>query len=368
MICLTLLWSVSIDAKASESASSGTFGDISSVTGAVFVNTISNGFSYAVNSSITCTLDGDKGILLGNIYNTSGADRYTISFTLTAPAYQYTGGITFGIFGISGSPVVGIGKSATCGSSYYYLGTSASDAVLVSGGVIGPGVTYSGSVTLDCLDGTTPVYLYIRGSASKQREGSYTVTGTAISAFSLPLAGMITSNCEFPLSVKGITYTKVVGGDELLDETKKQTDIMEEQKETTKNIFEAIADFFGGFFDGIINAVKGLFIPEDGYFSDFFERLNDFFSEKLGVLYAPIDMFIDILTGVANAGTGDSGIPFPGIKVGEYVILAPQTVSISSILGDFPGLQEKVYFATDILMIGAVLWLLQGKLREVLKN
>lgn len=144
--------------------------------------------------------------------------------------------------------------------------------------------------------------------------------------------------------------------------------IAQDTANTTHSIFDKISDFFAGFFDGIINALKSLFIPDDEFFSDFFTRLNDFFSEKLGALYTPIDLFIRLLQAIQNATAGNAGIPFPGLKWQDTYLIEPQTVNLQSIADDFDGLQDKIYFVTDVIMVGAVIWLLQTKLREVLKG
>lgn len=144
--------------------------------------------------------------------------------------------------------------------------------------------------------------------------------------------------------------------------------IAQDTANTTHSIFDKISDFFSGFFDGIINALKSLFIPDDEFFSDFFTRLNDFFSEKLGALYTPIDLFIRLLQAIQNATAGNAGIPFPGLKWQDTYLIEPQTVNLQSIADDFDGLQDKIYFVTDVIMVGAVIWLLQTKLREVLKG
>ena len=144
--------------------------------------------------------------------------------------------------------------------------------------------------------------------------------------------------------------------------------IAQDTANTTHSIFDKISDFFSGFFDGIINALKSLFIPDDEFFSDFFTRLNDFFSEKLGALYTPIDLFIRLLQAVQNASAGNAGIPFPGLKWQDTYLIEPQTVNLQTIADDFDGLQDKIYFVTDVIMVGAVIWLLQSKLREVLKG
>lgn len=144
--------------------------------------------------------------------------------------------------------------------------------------------------------------------------------------------------------------------------------IAQDTANTSHSILDKISDFFSGFFDGIINALKSLFIPDDDFFSDFFTRLNNFFSEKLGALYTPIDLFIRLLQAIQNASAGDVGIPFPGLKWQDTYLIEPQTVNLQTIADDFDGLQDKIYFVTDVIMVGAVIWLLQTKLREVLKG
>ena len=148
------------------------------------------------------------------------------------------------------------------------------------------------------------------------------------------------------------------------DLQEKNNELQKEQNETNKGILGKITDFFGSFFENL----KGLFVPEDGYFSDFFNRLNDFFADKLGMLYAPIDMFITFLNTIKDASSTDLGITFPELAWDGTVIIPETKFSFDTIYKDFPDLQEKIYFVTDVILVGAVLWLLQVKLKEVLEN
>lgn len=148
------------------------------------------------------------------------------------------------------------------------------------------------------------------------------------------------------------------------DSIKKGNELQKEQNETSKGILGKITEFFASFFENL----KGLFVPEDGYFSDFFTRLNDFFSEKLGMLYAPIDMFITFLNTIKDASSTESGITFPELAWDGTVIIPETKFSFDTIYKDFPDLKEKIYFVTDVILVGAVLWLLQIKLKEVLEN
>ena len=143
--------------------------------------------------------------------------------------------------------------------------------------------------------------------------------------------------------------------------------LQEESNKIQQGIFDKIAEFFGSFFENIINALKSLFIPEDGYFEDFFSRLNDFFSEKLGVLYVPIDIFVELMSGLMDKKYASGWLYFPGVKWGDVYIIPPFSENpINAGGADIPDLFENVQFATSVVMIGWVIHLLQVKLKEVL--
>ncbi len=143
--------------------------------------------------------------------------------------------------------------------------------------------------------------------------------------------------------------------------------LQQEANETSKGILGKITDFFGSFFENIINALKSLFIPEDGYFSDFFNRLNDLFSEKLGFLYSPIDLFVSFLNALQNVSVGSSpGLVFPELKWEDTVLIPETNVNFDLVNEKFPELQQKIYFVTDIIMVGAVIVLLERKIDEVM--
>ena len=83
-------------------------------------------------------------------------------------------------------------------------------------------------------------------------------------------------------------------------------------------------------------------------------------------LYTPIDMFVKLLNGIKGASGTDTGIVFPGLKWEDTYIIPKQTISLSAYSKQVPEIQQKIYFVTDIIMVGAVLLLLQNKLKEVL--
>lgn len=184
-----------------------------------------------------------------------------------------------------------------------------------------------------------------------------------------------------------VTINKVRSAEEqqLIDEVKNGNKLQEkgnelqqegnnlqkEQNDISKGIFDKIADFFGSFFSNLMDSIKGLFIPEDGYFSDFFTRLNDFFSDKLGLLYTPIDVLVRILTSLKDAEKGNYTLDFPGLKWGNTYIIPEKSVTLSSVFlynKEFDALGSKMRLVINFVMIISVLNLLYKKLKEILEK
>lgn len=99
---------------------------------------------------------------------------------------------------------------------------------------------------------------------------------------------------------------------EQLETEKEQLETQKEQLETSKGIWGTLMDllsyinpFSENFFvykliELLIEAIKSLFIPRDGFFNDFIADVNDWLSDRLGILYYPIDIVIDFLTRIGN--------------------------------------------------------------------
>lgn len=87
---------------------------------------------------------------------------------------------------------------------------------------------------------------------------------------------------------------------------------LEEQNKTNKGIWETIKDilsyinpFSENFFvyklvELLVEAIKGLFIPSDDFFSNFFSDLNDNFADQFGILYYPVSIIIEFLSSLDN--------------------------------------------------------------------
>lgn len=107
------------------------------------------------------------------------------------------------------------------------------------------------------------------------------------------------------------------------DETNQKLD---EANETNKGIWETIKEvlsyinpFSENFFvykliDLLIDAIKTLFIPSDDFFSTYFTNLQDWFSDRLGFLFYPFELIIDILNDILNIDFSEPQFNIPDIN------------------------------------------------------
>ena len=112
----------------------------------------------------------------------------------------------------------------------------------------------------------------------------------------------------------------------LADSIDIQTEAIKENTKTSKNIFERIGDilsylnpFSENFFayklvEILLDGLKGLFIPGDNYFKSYFDELNNWFSEKLGFLYYPLELLFNMLDRMLNINFKEPVINIPDIK------------------------------------------------------
>ncbi len=128
----------------------------------------------------------------------------------------------------------------------------------------------------------------------------------------------------------GEMYTSIkftVGGltsaEEVKNKQDEQTEAIKEQTETNKNIFERIGEmlsyinpFSENFFvykliELLIEAIKSLIIPSDGFLSNFFSDLKNWFSDRLGFLFYPFELILDVLDKILNINFGEPTFNIP---------------------------------------------------------
>lgn len=117
-----------------------------------------------------------------------------------------------------------------------------------------------------------------------------------------------------------------------------QLEQAQEQTETQKGIFESIKEFFGSFFQNLIDSVVGLFVPSSEEMSELFNRLNDFFAETFGFLYYPFDFIIDAFNIFLEADS-ETGLTLPSFSIMGYEVWGDITYDITSepIVGEIFG-------------------------------
>lgn len=122
--------------------------------------------------------------------------------------------------------------------------------------------------------------------------------------------------------------------------------------------------------NGIIEGLKSLFIPSDDYFKAWFDDIYAFFNDRFGFLMFPVDILVKMVNLYVNADSSFAGVPFPEFKwIDGSVIIPAQTVQFTYLETDWgQGIQQKLYFVGNVIMIGALLSLIHRKFEEVLRN
>lgn len=94
------------------------------------------------------------------------------------------------------------------------------------------------------------------------------------------------------------------------DKLDQQTDAIQQNTETNKGIWETLKEilsylnpFSENFFvykllELLFEGIKSLFVPSDDFFSNYFTELKNWFSDRLGFLFYPFELIIDVLNGI----------------------------------------------------------------------
>lgn len=119
----------------------------------------------------------------------------------------------------------------------------------------------------------------------------------------------------------------------------------------------------------ILDGLKSLFIPRDGYFKELFDDLNSFFSEVFGFLYFPIEHALSWFNRLLNLPEVAPSIAIPELAYEGEVLIPAQTYTFD-FLQDEPFSTVHGYYlmAIDAAMIMSFVHLLQRKYEEVMRN
>jgi len=112
----------------------------------------------------------------------------------------------------------------------------------------------------------------------------------------------------------------------LVDSNNRLDNSIKEQTQVQKGIFESIGEvlsyinpFSENFFvykliDLLVDAIKSLFIPSDEFLGSFFDNLKKWFSDRLGFLFYPFELILDVLDKMLNIDFSSPVFNIPDIK------------------------------------------------------
>ncbi len=190
-----------------------------------------------------------------------------------------------------------------------------------------------------------------------------TVKGTSVNVGSssnpvYSLSAVI--NCSYTYSCS--YQIREVFNYSLSDKVDTMNDNVVEGVNTSKGILSKITDFFGSFFQNLINSVISLFVPSADEMSGLFDQLNQFFSDRFGFLYAPFDYMIQLL-GVFTSSSGATGLTLPGFSIMGYEVWPDLTYDLASddLVGEIFGY---VRIGTGCLLAGYFIMFLQDFFKE----
>ena len=168
------------------------------------------------------------------------------------------------------------------------------------------------------------------------------------------------------------------------DQNKKldeQNEKLDEQNKTSKGIWDTIKEvlsyinpFSENFFvykliSLLIDAIKSLFIPSDDFFSNYFTNLKDWFSDRLGFLFYPFELIMDILDKIVNINFSDPVIHIPDINepFTNNKLISATIFDFNSLLSNsiLKNIHDIYLVGVDVVIVIALVNLAKRKWEEV---
>ena len=156
----------------------------------------------------------------------------------------------------------------------------------------------------------------------------------------------------------------------------------EESQETQKGILATIKEvvsyinpFSENFFvykliDLLIEALKNLFIPGDEFFSNYFNELKEWFSNRFGFLAYPLDLILDILNRILNINFTEPAFNIPEIKepITNTNLISATNFNFNTLLENetLKTVHDTYLILVDAVIIFALVNLAKSKFEEVM--
>ena len=191
----------------------------------------------------------------------------------------------------------------------------------------------------------------------------------------------IFDNKEF--TVSGLTTDDNIqdNQDIMNDKLDEQTNAIKENTETNKGIWETIKDilsyinpFSENFFvykliELLVEAIKSLFIPSDDFLGTYFTDLKEWFSDRLGFLFYPFELVIDILNMILDIDFSEPVFNIPDITepFSNKKLISATTFKFNDLLENntFNTIHSIYLVCVDVFVVFGLVNLFRRKYEEV---
>lgn len=195
------------------------------------------------------------------------------------------------------------------------------------GVVIGDGISPIGNTAYGTISN-----VYFSGSPSNGNSGSYNVSRSANSTYLLKFDDSTyipidEENYITFLSDGTISFENHIVSCSITDiacHLGNLGTVLNGTLSTISNFLQSILNFFADIFTTIVNAIKSalqwLFIPSSEDLSSVINHLKTKASEKLGILYLPIEFFENFITFTNDFNSDSYSVPlsFPTLSIGSF--------------------------------------------------
>ena len=165
------------------------------------------------------------------------------------------------------------------------------------------------------------------------------------------------------------------------DKLDEQTNAIKENTETNKGIWETIKDilsyinpFSENFFvykliELLVEAIKSLFIPSDDFLGTYFTDLKEWFSDRLGFLFYPFELVIDILNMILDIDFSEPVFNIPDITepFSNKKLISATTFKFNDLLENntFNTIHSIYLVCVDVFVVFGLVNLFRKKYEEV---
>ncbi len=197
--------------------------------------------------------------------------------------------------------------------------------------------------------------------------------------YTITISGLTVEDQQ--LNSDKITQEKLDQTNEKLDETNKKLD---ETNKNTKGIWDSLMSIFDllnpfspNFFvykliELLVEAIKSLFLPGDGFFDNYFTELKEWFSDRLGFLFYPFELILDILDKILHINFSEPIFNIPDINepFTNTKLITATTYNLNSLLenGTFKTIHDFYLIGVDAIIVFGLVNLAKRKWEEVTRE